>query len=150
MVAKGRHAHGERHSSRVHPEACARGSGHGLSKLTDEIVLSMRRAFYEQGVPASILGRRYGVSPTAARDALMGRTWTHLGVPGEQRYRQRAQLSQSRGERNRSKLTESQVRDIREVFSAGLATLTELGRQYGLAANTIRGIVLRWTWKHVA
>lgn len=48
-----------------------------------------------------------------------------------------------------SKLTEEQIREIR-AYPDRYGLLAELGRQYGVAANTIRSIRLGQKWSHVA
>jgi len=54
-----------------------------------------------------------------------------------------------RGERNgRAKLTESDVRAIREARAAG-STVADLARQYGVSEFSIYGAVSRLTWRNV-
>lgn len=48
-----------------------------------------------------------------------------------------------------SKLTEQQVRSIREEHESG-ATSSQLSEKYGVKPNAIRRILNRSTWKHVA
>lgn len=48
-----------------------------------------------------------------------------------------------------SHLSEEDVKEIRRAFSAGEATKTELGRQYGIKSCSIHSIVQRLTWKHI-
>jgi hypothetical protein len=52
------------------------------------------------------------------------------------------------GERNGAKLTEA---DVREILSAPAryGITEQLGRQYGVAGNTIRAIRARRKWKHI-
>lgn len=52
----------------------ARGSAHGRSKLTEEIVLDIRR----NGRPVPDLAREYGVPVECIRHARKGITWKHL------------------------------------------------------------------------
>lgn len=55
------------------------------------------------------------------------------------------------GERNgRVKLTEDQVREIRRRYAAGGVGLGTLGREFGLAKQTIHKIVKGKNWRHVA
>jgi hypothetical protein len=54
------------------------------------------------------------------------------------------------GERNvKAKLTEDQVREIRQHYRNG-ALQVDLARQYGVRQANISDIVRRETWKHVA
>jgi hypothetical protein len=54
-----------------------------------------------------------------------------------------------RGEQNRSKLTQAQVIQMRERYAVGNMTLKELGKEYGIATNTVWTIISRRKWKHV-
>jgi len=47
-----------------------------------------------------------------------------------------------------TRLTEAEVREIRALDLQGVS-LRELGRQFGVAPNTIKKIVDRKTWKHI-
>jgi hypothetical protein len=49
-----------------------------------------------------------------------------------------------------SKLTESQVREIRQEYPGRSGTVAEMARAFGVSDATICGIVSRKTWKHVA
>lgn len=61
----------------------------------------------------------------------------------------RAVSERSRGERNvKAKLTESQVREIRDVPQY-YGVSAELSRKYGVSAAMISAIRLRRSWKHV-
>lgn len=56
----------------------------------------------------------------------------------------------SRGESHtRSKLTEREVREMREIYDSGDHGLTKLGEKYGVGNRTIYKVVKRKTWKHV-
>jgi len=59
-------------------------------------------------------------------------------------------LNRARGEHNgRSKLTVADVLRIREEAAAGIP-LNELGRRFCVSATTIKGIVVRETWRWVS
>lgn len=58
-------------------------------------------------------------------------------------------LNRAKGERNgRAKLTVSKVIQIREEATCGIP-LTELGRKFNVSATTIKGIVMRKTWRSI-
>lgn len=78
MVSKGRSASGDDHPARARPETRPRGAGHGRAKLTAADVRKMRRLRNTKGLSFPELGRRFGVSRTAARLAVIGKTWSHL------------------------------------------------------------------------
>ena len=57
---------------------------------------------------------------------------------------------QPRGEQSsRSKLTDAQVRAIRERYAAGGVSLREVARDYGVHLSLISLIVRREIWRHV-
>jgi hypothetical protein len=56
-----------------------RGSANHIAKLTEAIVATARRRF-AAGESANALGREYGVSGVAMRNAITGRTWKHVGL----------------------------------------------------------------------
>jgi hypothetical protein len=49
-----------------------------------------------------------------------------------------------------AKLTEADVRAIRERFAAGGITKQALAEQYGVCADTVRDVITRTKWRHVA
>lgn len=56
----------------------------------------------------------------------------------------------AKGAKNGSvKLTEEQVREIRELHSSGKYTKVQLSKLYGVSAWTIGSIILRQTWTHI-
>jgi hypothetical protein len=60
-------------------------------------------------------------------------------------------LNAPRGTANgRAKMTEDQVREIRRLYATGDHTLKELAVRFGVDRVTIRCIIKRLTWEHVA
>jgi hypothetical protein len=56
----------------------ARGSEHGMAKLTEAQVREMRAAYAAGGVTYKELGQKYGVSGAQAHCAIAGVWWKHL------------------------------------------------------------------------
>jgi predicted DNA binding protein len=54
-----------------------------------------------------------------------------------------------RGEENRSKLTESNVKAIRDRYIPRQTTLKQLAEEYGVSEQTVHAIVHRKKWAHV-
>lgn len=86
-----------------------------------------------------------------------GRSATGDHVPPERRARAERNGAYTHPERlprgenhGRAVLTEVQVRAIRAAFASGAATITELGRRFGVTPQSIFAIVRRKTWRHVA
>lgn len=71
--AKGR----TRNGSRTKPESLQRGASHHKAKLNDTLVREIRLGA-EQGVSASTLARRYGISDTNVRHIISRDTWRHV------------------------------------------------------------------------
>lgn len=69
---------GDEHYTRKTPEKIVRGSAHGKSKLNDEAVRAIRRAFGE-GVNISALAREYGLSWQTVKAVVDRSTWKHVG-----------------------------------------------------------------------
>ena len=82
MTAKGRQASGDRNGARIHPERLARGERHGRAKLTAEDVRWMRWAYADRRYTHRRLAELYGVSQTAVRLALGGRSWSETRTAG--------------------------------------------------------------------
>ena len=70
--------------------------------------------------------------------------YTHRPRGAEWR-RARMVIAQNLSER----VTEEQVREIREMYSRGMGTQKEIGECYGISAVTVHSIVTRKTWKGV-
>lgn len=68
---------GDMHWSRQHPDRTTRGESHGSAKLTDALVIEIRRRS-EAGERSRVIARDIGVSrPTVIRVASR-KTWTHV------------------------------------------------------------------------
>lgn len=81
MVKSGRIAHGERHGTKTQPQSVRRGQDAYQSKLTDELVVHLRRlAQYatEGQFSYSEYAEKYDVCAATIRDAIYGKTWKHL------------------------------------------------------------------------
>lgn len=54
------------------------------------------------------------------------------------------------GERNGSaKLTEGDVRSLREKYASGAYSMSKLAKEYGITLGTVHPIIHRKTWSHV-
>lgn len=54
------------------------------------------------------------------------------------------------GNRNgRARLTEAQVREVAALADAGVTSLAEIGRRFGVDHGTVRAIARRETWRHL-
>ena len=54
------------------------------------------------------------------------------------------------GEKNpNSKLTESQVQEIRTLYKSGSLTMIQLGEKFGMSRRSISAIINKDRWKHI-
>lgn len=64
--------------------------------------------------------------------------------------RLRGRTNPPRGTRSgKAKLTEANVKEIRDIYSLGGIAMREIARQYGVSYSTIHGIICRSHWKHI-
>ena len=54
------------------------GSKNSFSKLTEDIVLAARKAYYEEGLTFTELSKLYDVSESTISRAIRGITWSHI------------------------------------------------------------------------
>jgi hypothetical protein len=54
------------------------GERNGRARLTADKVLEMRRIFPGSGLTFEAIGAQYGIGETAAREAILGISWSHL------------------------------------------------------------------------
>lgn len=77
MIVKGRAHKGDNRR----PEMIARGARNGHAVLTDEKVIEMRE-MRRLGRTYKDIATAFGVSVSAAVDAVSGKTWHHIPLPG--------------------------------------------------------------------
>jgi DNA-binding XRE family transcriptional regulator len=108
-----------------------RGSDVGFSKLTESIVLEIRKK-YADGASQRHLAKEYNVTQPNIGFIVRGDTWNHIPT-----------LCSTEG-RSVSKLTEEKVREIRESKDV---TSDFLAEKYGVSRRTINQILSNETWK---
>ncbi len=66
----------------------ARGARHGMARLTDAQVVSMRRLYAESGISFRELGVMFGINSASAWQVVRGNKWPHLpgAIPQSRRY----------------------------------------------------------------
>jgi hypothetical protein len=112
------------------------------SKLTVSQVLEIRKR-YALGTRSGELCAAFGISHTTVQNIVTGRTWSR--VPGGDRSITRGRWNPRGARASNAKLTESQVREIRERVKGGDGYRL-LAREFGVMHTTIRQIVLNLTW----
>lgn len=89
------------------------------------------------------LSKIYGTAPGNIRDAITGKTWGHL--PGEKKLKTK---NRALGEKmGRSKLTESQIHEIRSSYPSKSGP--ELANEFKIGHAMIYNIIKRKNWKHI-
>ncbi|MDE2096668.1 MAG: HNH endonuclease [Patescibacteria group bacterium] len=122
-----------------------KGERHWKSRLTAEQVQSIheRRA---RGERLRSLASEFGLSETHVSEIARGRTWEKVDRPDIESVQRWAT---AQGERlPQSKLTESQVREIRDRAANG-ESQARIARDYGVNQQAVFKIVHRQNWKHV-
>jgi hypothetical protein len=71
--AKGRYRSG----IKGRPELSARGSGHGMSKLTEDQVMEIRRR-HKAGDSYRVIGIEFGIAKSYVGRIVRGKNWSHL------------------------------------------------------------------------
>jgi len=118
----GRHAHGDTHGLRKHPERAASGERHG-SKTKPE---------------SRVRGDKNGARKN--RELIKQRTIEY--------WREHPEKVRRGKENPAAKLTDDLVREIRKRLAAG-AVQRQLAIEYGIGVHAMFCIAQRRTWKHV-
>ena len=129
MVAKGRSAVGERHSSRTHPERVPRGDRNGSRTHPENIKRGDEH--YSRTHPEKL----------ARGDRNGARTHPETHSPPPKQTKKGEECPQA-------VFTEDEIRAIRIAVADG-ASQTEVGRWFGKKQSHINNIVHRRQWAHV-
>lgn len=104
------------------------GSRHGNARLTEVMVLSVRKD-RAAGMQNIEIGRKYGLTRDVVSRICLGKVWKHAGGPVcEARLQHR--------------LTDGQVREIRELYASGKFSQFELADRFCQQQYFISRIVL--------
>jgi hypothetical protein len=81
MIRKGRRGYtgvsGDSNPSRTHPECLARGSSHGMAKLSEGQVLEILK-LRKVGYTQARLGKMFGVSREQIKNIVNNKQWRHV------------------------------------------------------------------------
>lgn len=113
-----------------------RGEGHPASRITEGDVRYMRDSYTRERGQVTEFSKRYGITVTAVMDVISGRSWPHLP------------LGKIVPKKRRPKLTEDEVRSIRERYARG-ETMTSIAKDFEQTITNVSYIVNRKTWTHV-
>jgi hypothetical protein len=127
------------------PGAIKRGLPKGaiapFAKLTDESVIEAHKRI-KNGESINKVAQELGCSGVALGNAVNGKTWKHLNLSP-------LNLKTAKGSRqHRSKLTDDQIRGIRELHAKGV-TMKVIANIYSVSQSTVCNIISGKRWSHV-
>ncbi len=118
-----------------------KGENHPRAKLTNEEVLSIRQRYID-GEPSTQIYQDYKdrySSFNTFRRIILGYTYKSIGnIPNSEQVRH-----------TNAKLTDIQVKEIRQKYQKGKISQEKLGEEYGVSGTTISRIVKKEIYKNV-
>lgn len=118
-----------------------KGENHPRAKLTNEEVFIIRQRYIDGETPEKIYQNyvdKYSSFNTFKR-IILGYTYKNVGnipTPGQIRH-------------TNAKLTENQVKEIKEKYQKGKISFAKLGKEYGVSGTTISRIIKNQIYKNV-
>ena len=148
--AKGRtnNASGDRHGLRVHPERRARGNRNPRTRLREWQVREARDLYLTGGWSQTDLAKRYGVTREVMSLAIRGATWKHVPADFDAINTITRERRSRAARESQAKLTENDVRRIRELAKAGWPW-RRIAEQFPVSLSAVQQVVQRRSWKHV-
>lgn len=135
---------GDDHWTRKRPSDVKRGESNGFSKLTEDQVRSIY-SMRLNGLQAEAIARNFLIDPSTVSDIIKGERWSHmLGTDGCPTLEE---LNAVKTPKTKAKLTESQVRQIKQRLASG-ETGKSLASVFGVNEQSISDIKLgrSWNW----
>jgi len=127
------------------------GSRNTQAKLTEAQVLSMRAEYVDRPGEIMRLSAKYQTSPSDVSGIIYGKSWKHISVTlGTDPFIGPVFMEMPpKGEiHHRAKITEDQVREIRQLAAQGLGP-TEIAAKFGLRKAQTSQIIRGKAWSHV-
>ena len=118
------------------------GERNKSSKLTADDVREMRRLRRRTGLPFAKIGEMYGVRKRAARRAVQGETWAH--VDGVLPVKDNGRVIYPN-----TKLSESDVIEMRRKRKQGTHTYRQLASEYGVSFKAAKKATKGDSWAHL-
>ena len=121
------------------------GSDNWKAVLDEDKVKQIKELYTTGKYKQNQLAEQFGVDKQTINNILNGKSWTHVKIDKEIKIH-----SGKSGENNsQSKLTEDDVRKIRELHATGKYSYRKLGEMFGISKTVAGHIVTFKTWKHV-
>jgi hypothetical protein len=131
----------ENQADRIRDGTSTIGAQNGAAVLSENEVLAIRREIRTLGTRTKELAARFGVSYDAIQLAANGSTWSHLDAI------EPPVICSNTGERVwNSKLTQSQVLEIRQRYAAG-ETQADLMRAFNIGRSHVFMLITNRIWK---
>ena len=150
---KGRLATGDRSFARLHPERLPRGDMHWSHLHPEKRAFGEKNGKYthpEKTPRGDKSGSRLHPEKVPRGDSHPARLHPENLSRGDEHYSRTNPEKLARGERHGcAKLTESIVREIRNIRSQRKLSFSDIGKLYGVSRTSAHRIVSRKTWKHV-
>jgi hypothetical protein len=139
-------------------------SGYGIMMVNREMFRAHRLSYiihhgpipeglcvmHSCNTPACVSEKHLSVGTHLENMRQMYREGRRIAATGDKSGARKWPDSYAKGEKSAlSKLTESQVIEIRERYALGGISHKKLGKQYGVCANNVMAIVRGMNWKHV-
>lgn len=116
---------GDKGRSKFH-KARFLGEAHGMSRLTTEQVVEMRRLRREEGIPYAKIATRFGVTTSCVFDVVTGSVWAH--IPGA--------VPAGAGPTPQRRFTDDDVARMRAMRKAG-ARLRDVATEFGASTSCV-------------
>lgn len=128
--------------------AAPKGSSHPNSRL-DEVKVLEILTLWTSGWDRHQLSKQYGVTPDTIIRIVTRKSWRHVEFDKRKlRPMDKPVYSTFGTNHPKSKLTEENVREIRQLFKNGIRQI-DIARQFGVCNGTIMRVVMKTTWRHV-
>jgi len=121
-----------------------KGENVNSAKLTELQVQEIRIQYVTSNASQLSLSKKYNISESVVQSIVNNKIWKHIIKDNYIKKRE------SKGENHGcAKLTESQIKKIRETYINGDSSETQLAKIYGVTIANISRIINRKLWKHV-
>lgn len=142
------------------------GEKNGCAKLTEQGVIKIRRLYNDTELSQEQLAKQFGITQRNIGCIVSGKSWGHVkeGIMTSEELERKTATARKKnqgswtkennpsgfGEQNKgSKLTESNVIDIRKRYKKGNITLATLANEFGVNLSNIHYIIKRKSWAHI-
>jgi DNA-binding CsgD family transcriptional regulator len=116
----------------------AKGSGVGVSKLTESQVEEIRDLLAEGKLTTRQIADKFGVFSSTISMINKGERWNHVEGIGDK----------INPKRTNAKLQKAQVKQIKKLLAEGMST-AKIGELFGVGKSTITAINQNRSWTHI-